>query len=72
MRQQRMPPSLRAHSEAEGEAIQKQQLDCFGPADLAMTRALINFGETRWFHSAATMRLPVSLRASTGAKNFAV
>src|SRR3954470_17092484 len=36
----RMDSSLRAHSEAKGEAIQKQQLDCFGPADLAMTRAL--------------------------------
>jgi hypothetical protein len=36
-----MDSSLRAHSKAKGEAIQK--LDCFGPADLAMTRALGQF-----------------------------
>jgi hypothetical protein len=35
-----MDSSLRARSEAKGEAMQKPHLDCFGPADLAMTRAL--------------------------------
>jgi hypothetical protein len=34
-----MDPSLRAHSEAKGEAIQKQYLDCFVALLLAMTRA---------------------------------
>jgi hypothetical protein len=38
-----MDPSLRAHSEAKGEAIQKQQLDCFVALLLAMTRALGQF-----------------------------
>ena|SRR5215217_2744999 len=41
-----MDPSLRAHSEANGEAIQKQHLDCFVALLLAMTRALDQFGET--------------------------
>src|SRR3954451_557642 len=40
----RMDPSLRAHSEAKGEAIQKQHLDCFVALLLAMTRALGQFG----------------------------
>ena len=39
----RMDPSLRAHSEAKGEAIQKQHLDCFVALLLAMTRALGQF-----------------------------
>jgi hypothetical protein len=34
---------LRAHSEAKGEAIQKQTLDCFVALLLAMTRALGQF-----------------------------
>jgi hypothetical protein len=38
-----MDPSLRAHSEAKGEAIQKQYLDCFVALLLAMTRALGQF-----------------------------
>ena len=38
-----MDSSLRAHSEAEGEAIQKQHLDCFAALLLAMTRALGQF-----------------------------
>jgi hypothetical protein len=38
-----MDPSLRAHSEAKGEAIQKQHLDCFVALLLAMTRALGQF-----------------------------
>jgi hypothetical protein len=38
-----MDPSLRAHSEAKGEAIQKQHLDCFVALLLAMTRALGRF-----------------------------
>jgi hypothetical protein len=43
-----MDPSLRAHSEAKGEAIQKQHLDCFVALLLAMTRALGQFRETRF------------------------
>jgi hypothetical protein len=39
----RMDPSLRAHTEAKGEAIQKQYLDCFVALLLAMTRALGQF-----------------------------
>jgi hypothetical protein len=42
-----MDPSLRAHSEAKGEAIQKQYLDCFVALLLAMTRALGQFRRTR-------------------------
>jgi hypothetical protein len=38
-----MDLSLRAHSEAKGEAIQKQRLDCFVALLLAMTRALGQF-----------------------------
>jgi hypothetical protein len=38
-----MEPSLRAHSEARGEAIQKEHLDCFVALLLAMTRALGQF-----------------------------
>jgi hypothetical protein len=41
-----MDPSLRVLSETKGGAIQKQHLDCFGPADLAKTRAWVNFSET--------------------------
>jgi hypothetical protein len=35
-----MDSSLRARRKAKREAIQKEHLDCFGAADLAMTRAL--------------------------------
>jgi hypothetical protein len=38
-----MGPLLRAHSEAKGEAIQRQHLDCFVALLLAMTRALGQF-----------------------------
>ena len=38
-----MDPSLGAHSEAKGGAIQRQHLDCFVALLLAMTRALGQF-----------------------------
>jgi hypothetical protein len=51
-----MDPSLRAHSEAKGEAIQKQHLDCFVALLLAMTIALGRFRRNLREHAPRLLR----------------
>ena len=59
-----MNSSLRAHSVAKGEAIQKQRLDCFVALLLAMTRPWVNSGETRVSGTCLARRIPSSARGA--------